>query len=236
MNNEETKELIESFRAYRDLLTPVQKNLSDFVQTYDVMKENIDKLNIAFEGDVKGKIENLFENMAEQAGKTASLSGKIDELASATDKFAYETAKLGEAFERIETLAASVEKIEGDAQKQIAKLDKMVEEKSRSYDLNSLERSLESYNDGIKKVGEFINKDIAGALSGSNKQLDAMRGGLDAVVKAQTVSESSLEKLIGEHKAASEFLKTIVQKQDVNEAYLFDILDRWAQSRKLKIR
>ena len=30
--------------------------------------------------------------------------------------------------------------------------------------------------------------------------------------------------------------KTIVEKQDVNEEYIFDILDRWAESRRVKTK
>ena len=34
----------------------------------------------------------------------------------------------------------------------------------------------------------------------------------------------------------NELLKKIVEKQDVNEAYIFDILDKWAEDRKVKIK
>ena len=42
--------------------------------------------------------------------------------------------------------------------------------------------------------------------------------------------------LVETYKSSNELLKKIVEKQDVNEAYIFDILDKWAEERKVKIK
>ena len=36
--------------------------------------------------------------------------------------------------------------------------------------------------------------------------------------------------------SSNELLKKIVEKNDVNEEYIFDILDKWAESRKVKTK
>ena len=45
-----------------------------------------------------------------------------------------------------------------------------------------------------------------------------------------------MESLIEEYKATNAFLRKIVENNDVNESYLFDVLDKWAQDRKVKIK
>jgi len=236
MDNKELKELIQSFKAYRDLLVPVQKNLSDFAETYDVMRTNIDKLNSAFGGDVTGKLDLLFKQMADQTGKTASLYDRLDQLATATDKFSGEFSKLMQVFGKVETLANTVNSLEKRAEEQMAKLDLAIGEKTKNYNIKDLEKALERYNQDVKKVGDFINKDIAESLMGSQKDLETMREGLDGIVKIQQDDTSSLVKLLESHKVSNDFLKKIVEEQDVNEAYLFEILDKWAASRKVKTK
>ena len=49
MNKSDIQILIDSFKGYRDLLSPIQKNLSDFVQTFEFIRFDIEKLNTAFE-------------------------------------------------------------------------------------------------------------------------------------------------------------------------------------------
>ena len=45
-----------------------------------------------------------------------------------------------------------------------------------------------------------------------------------------------LDKLSETYKETNALLRKIVEKEDVNEAYIFDVLDKWAQSRKVKIK
>ena len=213
MDNKEVKELVESFRAYRDMLVPVQKNLNDFVDTYDIMRENIDKLNTAFEGDVKGKMEELFRQMSAQAAKSASLSERIDKLTEATREF----QKLFNSFSTLEKLVTSVNSLERRAEEQISKLDEAVSVKTKTYNIKGIEQSLNSFLD-------------------THAQIGAIHGSLDSIVKTQNDDSVTLVKLLESYKASGDFLKKITESKDVNEAYLFDILDKWADSRKLKIK
>ena len=63
MENAEVKELIESFKAYRELLVPVLKNLNDFIGTYDAMRENVEKVNAAFDGNFGARLDDIFKQM-----------------------------------------------------------------------------------------------------------------------------------------------------------------------------
>ena len=236
MDNAEVKALIESFKAYRDLLIPVQKNLNDFIGTYDAMRENIDKMNTAFGGDFRGRLDDIFKQMSGQASKAADLSANVDRLSSAADKYSAEVDKLSSLFSKIGSRLSAINEIEKRAEAQISRLDEVLEEKTKNYNLNELQRALDSYNKDVKKVGEFINKDVAEALFDSRSKLETMKTGLDGVLKSRGDESATLGKLIETYSSSSELLKKIAEKQDVNEAYIFEIIDRWAESRRVKTK
>ena len=236
MDNLEVKELIESFKAYRELLVPVLKNLNDFIGTYDAMRENVDKVNAAFGGSLGGKLDDIFKQMSGQASKAAELASGIDKLASAANKYAGETASVLALLQKTEERVKAVNSMETQAEAQISRLDAILEEKAKSYNLKELQTALDSYNKDVKKVGEFINKDIAQSLFDSGEKLATMKGGLDGAVKKQGESDATLEKLLESYQSSNELLKKIAEKQDVNEAYIFDIMDRWAETRRVKTR
>ncbi|MCL2621940.1 MAG: hypothetical protein FWD32_02805, partial [Firmicutes bacterium] len=70
----------------------------------------------------------------------------------------------------------------------------------------------------------------------NKKYLEQLKGGLDGVVKYQTDEKTTLENLVTGHKASADFLKKLTESRDVNEAYLFDVLDKWADSRRVKTK
>jgi chromosome segregation ATPase len=236
MDNREMKELVDSFKAYRDLLVPIQKNLNDFVGTYDTMRENVDKLNAAFEGDVKGRLEEIFKQLSDQASKTAALSTRIEELADSANKYAQEMHNLVSVFAKIEERLKAVNVLEKQAESQISRLDNVIDEKTKSYNIKELQHALDRYNNDVGKVSEFINKDVVAVLIGSKNQLDSMKGGIDSIVKKQSDENTTLAQLLESYKATGDFLKKITEKTDVNEAYLFEVLDRWAESRRVKTK
>lgn len=235
MDNE-TKQLIESFKEYRDLLTPIQRNLSEFVGTYDTMRQSVDGLSAAFGGDLKAALDTLLGKMSKEAQKAADLGSQIDRLTGAADKYAQGVDALVRQFAKIEQRLTALNDLDQRAAAQVSRLDAVLEEKSKSYNLKELQGALDSYSRDIKKVGDFLNKDVAETLMGSRGRLDEIKGGLDAMVATKRGEGETLEKLLSAYSASGEFLKKIVEGQDVNEAYLFEVLDRWAAARKVKTK
>ena len=54
---EDLKTLIDAFIGYRDLLTPIQSGLSDFLETYNGVRDDIEKLNSAFDGSAQSNLQ-----------------------------------------------------------------------------------------------------------------------------------------------------------------------------------
>ncbi|NCA67659.1 MAG: hypothetical protein EOM87_06320 [Clostridia bacterium] len=236
MENNDIKTLIESFKGYRDLLNPIQTNLHDFVETYDSMKNDIEKLNTAFEGDIKGNLEKIYKNLSRQAEHATDLSSRIDQFITMTNKYTSDVTRFVGLFEKVEERIRLVNDLESKAEAQIGKLDEILEEKRKNYNVKELQRTLESYNANVQKMSEFINKDIAEALSQNYKKLDTIKSGNDNLTKKLKEENTSVESLLNAYLTTNELLKQITEKEDVNEAYIFEIIDKWAEDRKLKIK
>ena len=137
-------------------------------------------------------------------------------------------------FDSIEGKISSVNELEQKAEEQISKLDTIIEEKKRSYNLKDLEKSLDNYNANLQAVGDFINKEIAENIVQNTRSIQSIKDGSDNIAKRLEEEKKSIDDLISTYASSNELLKKIAQKQDVNEEYIFDILDRWAEDRKVK--
>ena len=102
--------------------------------------------------------------------------------------------------------------------------------------MKELEKSLDSYNTNLQAVGEFVNKDIAANIVSNTKMIQSIKDGSENIAKRLEEEKQSIDQLALNYKASNDLLKKIVEKDDVNEEYIFDILDKWAESRKIKIK
>ena len=80
MEQNEVRILIETFKNYRDLLTPIQSNLNDFIATYSGVQSDLDRLNQAFSGDARGSLDKIYRTLSSQAEKASDLSTQIDKF------------------------------------------------------------------------------------------------------------------------------------------------------------
>ena len=48
--------------------------------------------------------------------------------------------------------------------------------------------------------------------------------------------KSSIEELSENYRATNALLKKILEKNDVNEEYIFEIIDKWAETRRVKTK
>lgn len=236
MDEKDIQVLIDAFIRYRELLTPINDNLNSFITTYETIRGDIDKLNNSINGEVGENLEKIYHSLATQANKASDLASRIDQFMQMSNRYISGVNATFNLFDKIEKQVNSINNIEDKANEQLEKLDKLLEEKKKSYNVKDLERALENYNGNVVKVGEFINKDIASALYDNKEKMQNIRIGSEKLTELVESENENIEKLILEYQTNSKFLETIVQNEQVNEEYLFDILDKWAITRKVKIR
>ena len=236
MDNKEVNSLIEAFVGYREMLVPIQSDLSEFLNTYELLRTDIDKLSNSFSDDAKSKLDEIYKSLAIQAQKSEELTKKVDQFLRSSTKYTEEVDKLISTFENIETRITGINEIEKRAETQIAKLDAIMEEKKRSYNLKELEKSLDSYNANLQAVSDFVNKDVAENIVSNTKMIQSIKDGSENIVKRLEDEKKGIDELYLSYKTSNDLLRKIVEKDDVNEEYIFDIIDKWAENRHIKIK
>lgn len=236
MENNEVNALIDAFIGYREMLVPIQSDLHEFLSTYDALKSDVEKMDNAFSGDVQKKLSDIYNLLSAQAEKSEELTRKVDEFLKSSNKYTEEVDKLISTFEGITDRISSVNEIEAKAEEQIGRLDTILEEKRRNYNLKELEKSLDAYNANLQSVGDFINKDVAGNIIANTKAIQSIKEGNENIAKRLEEEKRSIDSLAQSYQASNEVLKKLVEKEDVNEEYIFDLLDRWAETRNVKIK
>lgn len=236
MDNNEVKMLIETFKGYRDLLTPIQSNLNDFITTYSGLQGDIDRLNQAFSGDAKTNLEKIYRTLSGQAEKATDLASQIDRFMKMSSKYTEDITKLLNTVEKVADKLENISSLESKAETQLGKLESILDEKRKSYNVKELQRTLENYDDNVRRMNEFINKDVAEKVADSNAKINAVKSGSEAMLNRISQEKTSIEQLTATYKETNQLLRKIIEKDDVNEAYLYDILDKWANERKVKIK
>lgn len=236
MDNNEVNALIDAFVGYREMLVPIQADMHEFLETYGALKSDVDKLNSAFSGDIQARLSEIYKNLASQAEKSEELTRKVDQFLKSSEKYTEGVGNLIAMFQNIENRISSVNELEAQAEEQIGKLDSIIEEKRRNYDLKDLKKSLDAYNANLQTVGDFINRDVADNIIQNTNSIKEIKSGHENIAKRLEEEKQSIDALAETYKSSNALLKKIVEKEDVNEAYIFDILDKWAESRNVKIK
>lgn len=236
MENNELNGLIDAFVGYREMLAPIQNDLHDFLNTYSALKDDVNKLESAFSDDAREKLSDIYKLLKGQAEKSEALTQKVDQFLQSTNMYTEKLDHLTETFEGIEGRLTAINSLEERAENQISRLDTAIEEKRRNYNLKELEKSLDAYNANLETIGDFINKEVAGKIIESSKSIAEIKQSNESVAKQIQDEKKSIEELVGTFSSSNELLKKIVEKQDVNEAYIFDMFDKWAAERGVKIK
>ena len=236
MDNNEVNALVDAFVGYREMLVPIQADMHEFLNTYVAMKNDVDKLDEALSGDVQAKLSEIYKLLASQAEKSEELVRKVDQFLKSSSKYTEEVEKLMEMFASIQGRISAVNELEEKAEEQISRLDSIIEEKKRNYDLKDLKKSLDSYNANLQVVGDFINKDVADNIIANTNSIREIKEGNENVAKRLQDEKQSIDELAKAYQSSNGLLKKIVEMNDVNEEYIFDVLDKWAEDRKVKIK
>lgn len=235
-NEKDIQSLINSFVEYRNLLSPIEQNLQNFSETYENLRDDIQKLNSSFDGNIQNKLDAIYKDLLKQFEKSKDLSSQIDMFKQKTEKFAGQMENLIENFAKIESRLAKIDEIDQKAVNQIEKLEAIVEQKKKVYNLKDLEKNLENYNTNVQKINEYINKDIGSVLNQNNEKISLIKDKNESIFETLVAEKASIAELVESYNQSNELLKKVVEKQDVNEQYIFDILDKWAKDRGVKTK
>ena len=232
----ELKELIESFISYRNVLVPLQENLRLIGETYVSIKDDLEGMNKVFSGNVSAQIDKIHTVISQQAKSGRELSQKIEEYSVSGEKYARAVNDMTEKFEEAAKRLEAVNELEKTAESLISRLDGILAEKRASYNLKELQKSLDTYNKNVEKISDFINKDVASVLQENAKKIDGIKKENEELAADLKEQKTTVSELISTFNETNALLRKTVEKESVNEEYLFDAFDRWAADRKVKIK
>ena len=236
MNENSIKELINSFIEYRNLIAPLQDSLHQVSKTYEEIRSDLDDLTKSFSGNAVNQLEKVHATINAQAKSGQELSRRIEEYADSGEKYAQAVKDMSSRFSEVVSKIDTLSEIEKTAQSQLARIDTLISEKRSSYDLRGLQKSLDSYNSNVEKISDFINKDIASVLKQNAEKIEAIRKENEQLSAVVAEQGKNIALLVTEFSNTSALLKKLVEGSTVNEEYLFDAFDKWAEDRKVKIK
>ena len=232
----ELQELITAFAAYREVLTPLQENLKTVVDYYDSIKTDVERLDKTFSGETKAQLDKIYSSVASQAKSSRELTEKIDNFSRSGQKYEQAIEDVTAKFSALEERLKTIDEIERHAEEQIQKLDAIVNEKRANYNVKDLQKSLDIYNKNVERISEYINRDVASVLADNGKKIEEIRKENEALSLALSEQNKTVKELVDVFRATAQVLNKTVEGQKVHEEYLFDVLDKWAESRKVKIK
>ncbi len=236
MENKEIQELVEAFKGYRDLISPIEQNLREFSNSFDSIKQDLSNLNNSFDGNISSKLDKIYKDLSNQAEKSKSLTSQIDRFANATNSYINGVDRLMSSLNQIQQKISEVDNIQAQADKQVERLNSIIDEKKKNYDIKQLQKSLDSYNSGVQKINEYINKDIADTLKSNNDKVMQIQDKTYSIFENVVSEKQDINKLIETYSQSNELLKKVVENNTVNQEYIYEMLDKWAEDRKVKIK
>ena len=230
------KELIEAFTAYRNVLTPLQQNLNTVVESYGSIKDDLNRLDKTFSGETKTQLDKIYVTLNSQAKSSQELAAKIDRFSQSSEKYEQAVADMTGKFASIEKRLSDIDALESKAEEQLKRLDEIANEKKISYNVKDLQKTLDQYNKNVEKVSEFINKDVASVLTENGKKIDGIKKEHEVLSVIVAEQSKTVAELLLAFRETGSLLRQSVEKEQVNEEYLFAVLDKWANARKIKIK
>ena len=230
------QELISAFSAYREVLIPLTENLKAIADYYDSIKSDVQRLDKTFSGETKAQLDKIYSSVSAQARSSQELIAKIDNFSRSGEKYEQAIADVTAKFASMEERLKTIDAIERNAEQQLQKLDAIVNEKRANYNVKDLQKSLDVYNKNVERISEYINKDVAAVLADNGRKIDQIRKENEALSSALSEQNKTVGELIDAFRVMTDVLNKTVEGNKVNEEYVFSVLDKWAESRKVKIK
>lgn len=230
------KQLIESFSAYRNLLTPLQESLHFLAETYGAIREDLNSLTKNLSGNAGEQLAQIHSTLNQQAKSSQELARRIDEYSDSSEKYSKAVTAMTQRFGEIASKLDTLDQIEKTAENIMGRLEELVEEKRAAYNVKELQHSLDVYNKNVERISEFINNDIASVLKQNAEKIESIKRENEALTTVVGEQRQAIAELTAVFAETSALLKKVVEHGSVNEEYVFDAFDKWAADRKVKIK
>ncbi|MCR4661020.1 MAG: hypothetical protein K5765_03335 [Clostridia bacterium] len=235
-NLKEINDLINSFIEYRNVLIPLQETLHSVSTSFVSMRADIENLQNNFDVDTKKTLNEIYNSVSEQMKKSQTLYSGIEKFIDSTAAYTKNIENISKKITEVESKLSKINEIEKQYENQISILNDLVESKKINYDTKELQKSIENYGKNVEKVSDYINKDIAKSLKENEQKISKLTEDNREILGIISTQSKYIVDLSTQLTETNKFLKQSIQQESVNEEYIFEILDKWAESRKVKTK
>ncbi|MCK9575117.1 MAG: hypothetical protein WCX32_04715 [Clostridia bacterium] len=228
-NTKEIADLIGEFTNHTKVIETVNENFTNFMHAYKQIKESLEKLNI----DIKSKqnIEKAMNDLVDKGtllvGDITVLSQKVNKLESLINPIAEQIENLNTSFKKLINFDENVQAILNSVSKTNETIDKL--------DLKQITTTLESYNQKMEQTKTIFEQDVKKAFNTNNARIDYMLKDVSSIVKNADSANTHLEELVKQQVELQTIISKLVDKNTFQMEYLYDVLDKWAEERKVKL-
>jgi len=228
-NTKEIADLIGEFTNHTKVIETVNENFTNFVHAYKQIKESLEKLNI----DIKSK-HNIEKAMNDLLGKgellvvdITVLAEKINKLESLINPIAEQIENLNTSFKKLINFDENVQAILNSVSKTNETIEKL--------DLNQITKMLDSYSQKMDQTKTIFEQDVKKAFNVNNAKIDNMIKDVSFVLKNADTTSTRLELLVKQQVELQAVIAKLVDKNTFQMEYLYDVFDKWAEERKVKL-
>lgn len=235
IKNEEIQKLIETFVMQTQEMKKVNENLNNFLSVFSVAKERIEKLEIKQDSNITNEIEELSKRVNQVNNQSEILSNNFADYIALSEKFNETILSLGNRFSELENKITKLEQTESNITSSLKKLDTISEDVSH-FRVDSLTEKLSLFDNVVSEVKNSLNGKVSENLEKNNSIMLSLQKDFNEKLSKINSTGSSLEKIAEQSTTTNAVLNKILDKNEIDKSYLYDLLDEWSESRKLKIK
>ncbi len=235
IKNEEIQKLIETFVMQTQEMKKVNENLNNFLSVFSVAKERIEKLEIKQDSNITNEIEELSKKVNQVNNQSEILSNNFADYIALSEKFNETILSLGNRFSELENKITKLEQTESNITSSLKKLDTISEDVSH-FRVDSLTEKLSLFDNVVSEVKNSLNGKVSENLEKNNSIMLSLQKDFNEKLSKIDSTGSSLEKIAEQSTTTNAVLNKILDKNEIDKSYLYDLLDEWSESRKLKIK
>lgn len=221
LKSEVLTQIINHFAEERELLSQSVQGIEEFVKTYTELKIFLD--------DFKGK-ENI--NVSDNLSNINKELNAMNEIVNSyNSNLSGKYKKLQEDFDQLlkkyQTLETSQKKLTNF----VDKIDNFMQVLTK-LDLNEMAASLNNNQTKVEKLNALVEKDLKEQIEKNNKNVQSVIISFKQFIEASKKQQTEVNKIAQETKVTNDLLKEMSKSNNINQAVLFELMDKWAEERK----
>lgn len=219
--NEILTQIINHFVEERELLTQSVKGIEEFTSTYSELKTFLDD----FKGNTNISVSDNLSTIGNELNLINTTVNNYNENLS--DKYKTLQEDFGKLLKKYESLTTSQDKLTNF----IGKIDKFMQVLT-NFDLNKIITNLNESQTKVESLIDLVETDLKNQIETNNTQIKNAINSFNLFIETSKNQQTAVEEIAQETKATNALLQKMSKSNNINEAVLFELMDKWSEERK----